>query len=65
MQQYIERMIQEQKELKGRISRLQKAVENPPYGIDKKGLELLEEQLEPMKLYSDILQKRIEYEGAK
>lgn len=65
MQQYIEKMLQEKRELKGRISRLQKAVENPPYGIDKKGLELIKEQIEPMKLYSDILQKRIDYEGAK
>lgn len=65
MQQYIERMIQEEKDLKGRISRLKKAVENPPYGIDAKGLELLKEQLTPMELYAEILRKRIDYEDAK
>ena len=65
MQRFIERMVQEQNELLGRISRLKKAVENPPYGIDAKGLELLKEQLEPMELYSKVLQERIDYEGAK
>ena len=65
MQRYVERMIQEQNELRGRISRLKKAVENPPFGVDEKGLELLKKQLEPMELYSKILQERIDYEGAK
>ena len=35
MQKYIERMIEEKKELAGRINRASKAVENPPFGSDK------------------------------
>lgn len=58
-------MVQEQNELRGRISRLKKAVENPPFGVDEKGLELLKKQLEPIELYSKVLQERIDYEGAK
>ena len=65
MQRYVERMIQEQNELRGRISRLKKAVENPPYGVDVKGLELIQRQIETMECYSKVLQERIDYEGAK
>lgn len=65
MQRYVERMIQEQNELRGRISRLKKAVENPPYGVDAKGIELIQSQIETMECYSKVLQERIDYEGAK
>ena len=65
MQKYIERMIEEKKELDGRINKAVKAVENPPYGSDKQGLSLLSKQIEYMKQYSNILEERINYELGK
>ncbi len=65
MQRYLERMLTEQNELRGRIARLKKAVESTPFGVDEKGVELINKQIEPMELYSKILQERIDYEGAK
>ncbi len=65
MQKYIERMIEEKKELSGKISRAVKAVENPPYGSDKHGLLLLFKQIEHMKNYKEVLAERIEYELGK
>ena len=65
MQKYIERMIEEKKELAGKINRASKAVENPPFGSDKHGLTLLAEQIEIMKSYEQKLEERIEYERGK
>lgn len=65
MQKYIERMIEEKKELAGKINRASKAVENPPFGSDKHGLSLLAEQIEIMKSYELKLEERIEYERGK
>ncbi len=65
MQKYIERMIEEKKELAGKINRASKAVENPPFGSDKYGLSLLSEQIEIMKSYEQKLEERIEYERGK
>lgn len=65
MQKYIERMIEEKKDLSGKISRASKALENPPYGSDKHGLELLSKQVEIMKSYETVLAERIEYEMGK
>ena len=65
MQKYIERMIEEKKELSGKISRAVKAVENPPYGSDKHGLLLLADQVNAMKEYERILEERIDYERNK
>lgn len=65
MQKYIERMIEEKKELAGKINRASKAVENPPFGSDKHGLSLLAEQIEIMKSYEQKLEERIEYERGK
>lgn len=65
MQKYIERMIEEKKELAGRINRATKAVENPPFGSDKKGLSLLAKQIEAMKSYETVLAERIDYEMGK
>ena len=65
MQKYIERMIEEKKELAGKINRASKAVENPPFGSDKHGLSLLAEQIEIMKSYEQKLEERIEYERRK
>lgn len=65
MQKYIERMIEEKKELAGRINRASKAVENPPFGSDKHGLSLLSKQIEHMKNYEEVLAERIKYELGK
>ena len=58
-------MIEEKKELAGKINRASKAVENPPFGSDKHGLTLLAEQIEIMKSYEQKLEERIEYERGK
>ena len=65
MQKYIERMKIEVKELDDRISKAEKALENPPFGSDKRGLDLLSEQVKKMKAYSVVLHQRIEYEVSK
>jgi hypothetical protein len=65
MPKYIERMTVECDELKGRINRAKKAVENPPFGSTLEGLNLLEAQIEAMERYLAILEKRIEYEKSK
>lgn len=65
MQKYIERMKAEESELDGRIKKAEKAIENPPFGSDKRGLGLLKEQVEKMKAYSVVLHQRIEYEVSK
>lgn len=65
MHKYIERMKEEEKELIGRIKRVENALENPPFGADSTGLHLLEKQCDAMKVYLDILQQRIKYEVKK
>lgn len=62
MPKYIERMTVECDELKGRINRAKKAVENPPYGSTEKGINLLKEQITAMESYLSILEYRITYE---
>ena len=65
MQKYIERMKIEKEELDGRINRAEKAIENPPYGSDNVGIDLLKKQVRAMRVYQEILQQRIEYEVGK
>ena len=65
MQEFIKRMISERDDLKGKISRAKKAVENPPLGSDATSINLLESQIKPMEEYLTILEKRIEYEGGR
>ena len=65
MQKYIEKMKIEKEELDGRISRAEKAIENPPYGSDSAGIDLLKKQVRAMRVYQEILQQRIEYEVGK
>ena len=65
MQKYIERMKVELTDLSGKISRAEKVVENPPFGSDSKGIELLKKQVSAMKAYREILQERIDYEVSK
>lgn len=65
MQKYIERMKVELTELNSKIDRAEKAVENPPYGSDNNGIELLKKQVTAMRAYREILQERIDYEVSK
>ena len=65
MQEYIKRMIVERDDLKGKITKAKKALENPPYGSDEEGLNLLALQLTHMESYLNVLERRIKYEEAK
>ena len=65
MQKYIEKMKVELSELESRIKKCEKAIENPPFGADEKGLELLKKQVSAMRAYREILQERIDYEVSK
>lgn len=65
MQKYIERMITEQKDLEGKIKKAKAALENPPFGSDKQGLEMLAEQVKAMEVYLECLTLRIKYEESK
>ena len=65
MQKYIERMKVELTDLNGKIGRVVKAVENPPFGSDSNGIELLKKQVSAMRAYREILQERINYEVSK
>ena len=65
MQKYIEKMKIDLKELSDKISKAEKAIENPPYGSDINGIELLKKQVTAMRAYREILQERIDYEVSK
>ena len=65
MQKYIEKMKAEESELDGRIKKAEKAIENPPFGSNAAGIELLKKQVRAMRIYQEILQKRIKYEVEK
>ena len=65
MQKYIEKMKVELLELESRIKKCEKAIENPPFGADEKGLELLKKQVSAMRAYREILQERIDYDVSK
>jgi len=62
MKEYIKRMKAEKEELDNRIKKDDKAIQNPPYSADEKSIELLKQQVEYMRGYSDILNQRLEYE---
>ena len=65
MQKFVEKMIIERNDLKGKIRKNEKVIDNPPYGSDKEGLQMLSKQLEAMKEYLHWLDLRIEKEGVK
>jgi len=65
MQQYVERMITEKKDLEGKIKKAQQAIDSNPYGMDVTQKDLLCKQLGFMKNYLDCLNKRLEYERSK
>lgn len=64
MQIFIKKMLVERDDLKGKINKAEKVINNPPYGSDKEGLNMLSKQLEGMKTYLYWLNERIEKEGA-
>lgn len=52
-------------DLSGKIGRAERAIENPPFDSDSKGIELLKKQVSKMCEYREILQERINYEVSK
>ena len=52
-------------DLNGKIGRAEKAIENPPFDSDSKGIELLKKQVTAMRAYREILKERIDYEMSK
>jgi len=65
MKEYLNRMKVENEELENRINKAIKLLQNPPYDIDDFGLHLLSKQIDAMKVYKEILEERIKYEGGK
>ena len=65
MQQFIKKMITERDDLKGKIAKAKKVLENPPFGSDQEGLDLLETQVGFMEQYLDVLERRIKREAEK
>jgi hypothetical protein len=63
MKLYVERMIKERDDLKGRIKKAKAALENNPFDMTETGKELLTEQVKSMESYLAILNQRIEYES--
>ena len=62
MQEYVKKMLVEKKDLEGKIKRAKKAVIQPPYGMGKKQIVMLAEQIKPMEEYLECLNSRIDYE---
>ena len=65
MKQFIEKMKNEKKDLEGKIARAEKVLESNPFDLDETGRHLLEKQVQAMKVYLDVLEQRILYEGGK
>jgi hypothetical protein len=65
MQAYIKKMITERDDLKGKVSRAKKVIENPPFDSDAEGLKLLSLQVSHMEKYLEVLEQRIKYEEVK
>lgn len=65
MQEYVKRMIIEKEDLEGKIKKAKKAIENPPFGADTEGMNLLNTQVGFMEQYLDVLKRRIEHEEGK
>ena len=60
MKLYVERMIKERDDLKGKIKKAKAALENNPFDMTETGKELLTEQVKSMESYLAILNQRIE-----
>ena len=65
MKKYIEKMQIEKTELEGKIAKAEKVLESSPFDLDETGKHLLEKQVGAMKIYLDVLEQRILYEGGK
>lgn len=65
MRKYLERMLEEKKDLEGKIKKAKKTIENNPFGMDKHQVILLAEQVKAMEVYLGCLIDRIEYEEKK
>ena len=65
MKQYIEKMQIEKKDLEGKIAKCEKVLATDPFDLDETGKHFLEKQVGAMKVYLDILEQRISYEGGK
>lgn len=65
MKKYIERMITEKQDLEGKIARAEKVIQTNPFDLDETSKHLLGKQVGAMKVYLDILEQRINYEGNK
>ena len=65
MKKYIEKMQTEKTELEGKITKCEKVLSTDPFDLDETGKHLLEKQMQAMKIYLDILEQRIKYEGGK
>ena len=48
MKEFVKRMLIERDDLRGKIKRAKKAIENPPFTSDAEGLEMLKKQVEGM-----------------
>ena len=62
MQEYVKKMMVEKKDLEGKIKKAKKVVTEQPFGINKKQIVLLVDQIKAMEEYLDRLNIRIEYE---
>ena len=63
MKQYVERMIREKDDLKGKLKKAKAALEKRPFDMTDIGFELLAKQVEAMESYLNVLNQRIEYES--
>lgn len=63
MQEFVKKMITERDDLKGKIKKCEKVIQNPPFCSDKEGIELLTKQVAAMKDYLYWLEHRIKKEG--
>ena len=59
MRDFVKRMVREKEELDAKIAKADAALQRPPYGMNKENKDLLYQQVEHMKAYSAILDKRI------
>lgn len=60
MQKYVERMIQEQKDLEGKIKKAKEVVTKNPFGMTIEERNYLETQIGYMEQYLDVLKRRID-----
>lgn len=62
MQLYIKRMITEKNDLQAKIKKANCLLANVPFGMNKKQVLLLAEQVKAMEIYLACLNERLKYE---